>query len=135
MGVQRRSVAAIELFVGAGDEADRGIVFARQQIDSHAALPMILRIPSGDRHDARVAGAAHGQPAARLQTDVALAIGKQPHERRMRPDAHGFHRGGRVGRADHVEPSADRPAALGLLADPRHRQILAGPLGRDRACG
>ena len=45
---------------------------------------MILRIPGGDRHDARVAAAALRQPAAGLQADVAVAIGKHPDERRMR---------------------------------------------------
>ena len=50
----------------------------------------------------------------------------------MRPDAHRFHGGRRVRRRDHIEPGADRTAAVGLFADPRHRKILAGPLGRVR---
>ena len=96
---------------------------------------MIFRIPGGDRHDARIAAAAHRQPAAGLQADVPVAIGEQPHERRMRPDAHGFHGCGRVRRGDHIEPRADRPAAVGLFADPGNRKILARALGRDPACG
>ena len=70
VGVQRRSIAAIQLLVRAGDEADRRIVFARQQIDAHPALPVVFRIPGSHRHDARVAAAALRQPAAGLQADM-----------------------------------------------------------------
>src|SRR4051812_30480006 len=51
----------------------------------------------------------------------------------MRPNSHGFHRSGRAGRPDHIEPSANRAAALGVGADPGDRQVLAGALSHIRS--
>src|SRR5690606_31137577 len=65
----------------------------------------------------------------RLQADVTIEVGEHPHQRRVRGVADQFHR--LLGRLafENVEPSADRAARAGAVANPGDREIAAGLLG------
>src|SRR5262249_34903177 len=132
MGMERRAVAAVELFVGAGDEAAGRIGFAGHEVGADAALPVVRRLPGGDGDAAGGPAAPRPAPTATLLADVALAIGEDQEERRMGRAFDGVHRGGGVGTRHRVEPGADRAASAGLSADPVHGEIFPGATFRGR---